>query len=511
MIQDYKQYFAEQTAHSENTAAPKPWSLYVLVFFAVISTAWLLYPSGPIQKAVQAESQEFLLSLPEKDAPKPKFNSRTILVNTESTLNPSDTLANQEKIKVIEDVTPTLTATTAAPAAIITATPEATATATALTEVAPLPKEPEILIHKIKVKPGDTVSGLFSAQNITAAELAKMLQVTAIKKHLSRIRPGQIFEFHTSNGEINKILYHLSLTDYVVFQEKNGSYTQQYFEVPLESKYHHVQANIKSSLFVDGKNAGLSEKLIFQFIDLFGWDIDFTHDIRRGDSFSVIYESKYIKGKKIRDSRIIAARFTNKNQNYHAFLYGKNKPSYYDAKGYGLKKSFLRAPLKYNRISSHFTLGRKHPILHKIRAHKGVDFAAPRGTPVKASGDGRVIFIGWKGGYGRTVILQHGASYKTLYAHLSRYDKNLRKGQKISQGQTIAYVGSSGLATGPHLHYEFHVNNQHQDPLKIKLPRSPSIDTKDAIAFDSFKEKMLLALESPPTSDEVAIVSESWR
>ena len=251
----------------------------------------------------------------------------------------------------------------------------------------------------------------------------------------------------------------------------------------------------------------MSNNVIMELATIFGWDVDFALDIRQGDNFSLIYQEKYLQGKKVGDGDILVARFENHGNTYTAVRYEDKKgySQYFTPKGLSMRKAFLRTPVDFTRISSRFNLSRKHPILHKIRAHKGVDYAASRGTPIKAAGDGKVIFSGRKGGYGRVLILQHGTRYTTLYAHLKAFRKGIRVGKRVKQGQVVAYVGSSGLASGPHLHYEFRVNGSHRDPLKVRLPHAKPIDKKRKEQFLHFAKVMVMRLESHLYGDYYAI------
>jgi murein DD-endopeptidase MepM/ murein hydrolase activator NlpD len=220
---------------------------------------------------------------------------------------------------------------------------------------------------------------------------------------------------------------------------------------------------------------------------IFGWDIDFALELRKGDSFKLLYEEHFLDGNKLRNGPILMAEFNNDGKLFKAVRYQTpdGNTSYYDPDdGRNKKRAFIRTPVKFARISSRFTNGRFHPVLKKWRAHRGVDYAAPTGTPIKAAGNGKVIFRGTKGGYGKTVIIQHGTKYTTLYAHLSKYAKSSKKGRTIKQGQIIGYVGKTGLATGPHLHYEFRVNGVHRNPLTVKLPKADPINSKYRKDFD---------------------------
>ena len=235
-----------------------------------------------------------------------------------------------------------------------------------------------------------------------------------------------------------------------------------------------------------------------ELANIFGWDIDFALDIRKGDNFTVLYEELYRDGEKISDDKIIAADFVNDGKIYRAVRYKNPQTSeseYYTPDGKSMRKAFIRSPVHFSRISSGFNLKRKHPILLNKRPHRGVDYAAKRGTPIYAAGDGKVIFKGKKGGYGKVMILKHGSKYTTLYAHLKTYNRKLKTGSRVKQGQTIAYVGSSGLATGPHLHYEFRVNGVHRNPLTVRLPASNPVPKRYMDDFDQITAPVIAQLD----------------
>lgn len=264
------------------------------------------------------------------------------------------------------------------------------------------------------------------------------------------------------------------------------------------SNYKTVTAHvtIETSLFLDGLDAGLSKELIMQLTDIFAWDIDFATNLRNGDYFTVVYEKKIVNGKETDTDEIIAAQFTNQGSTYTAVRYidEAGNTSYYTPDGQSMQKAFLSTPVDFARISSHFDLKRKHPILNRIRAHKGVDYAARTGTPVKTTGDGEVIFCGRKGGYGQVVIIKHGDRYETLYAHLSNFKRGLQVGNHVKQGDVIGYVGQTGLATGPHLHYEFHVDGVYRNPETVKLPNSLPISKNLLADFKSQTQPFLAQL-----------------
>jgi murein DD-endopeptidase MepM/ murein hydrolase activator NlpD len=337
--------------------------------------------------------------------------------------------------------------------------------------------EPSIAWHTETVKSGDSLSVLFDRAGLSNLVMRRFLNSGKSALQLTKIYPGQKIAFHTSDGQLKGIRYQKSKLHRIEFIQEGGSFVDN--SVVMEPDRHtaYREATIINSLFLAGTDVGLEESLIMDLANIFGWDIDFALDIRANDSFKVLYEEQFMDGEKIGNGPILAAEFTNQKRVYKAVRYtDKNgETNYYTPEGKSMRKAFLRTPVDFARISSHFNLKRKHPILNKIRAHKGTDYAAPTGTPIKAAGNGKVAFAGIKGGYGRTVIIRHGQSYKTLYAHMHKYGRGIKTGQKVKQGQIIGYVGKSGLATGPHLHYEFYKNGAVRNPVRVELPKAKSI------------------------------------
>ena len=246
---------------------------------------------------------------------------------------------------------------------------------------------------------------------------------------------------------------------------------------------------IESSFYLAGLKSDIPESVIMDLAYIFAWDIDFVFDIRVGDKFKLLYETPFVDGQQIESGSILFAEFYNQNNRFTAIRYkGKNKKwEYFNENGGSLEKAFLRAPLDFAYVSSHFNPNRRHPILNTIRAHNGVDYAAKRGTPIRATGEGVIQSAGWKSGYGRTIVIRHGGEITTLYAHLDKYHPGISKGTKVSQGQTIGYVGDSGLATAPHLHYEFKIGEKRTDPLKVALPSASPLEQSNMDQFQIFR------------------------
>ena len=343
---------------------------------------------------------------------------------------------------------------------------------------------PETPSHDYTVSNGDTLSGIFSQAGLRTADLVALTRLE--KAPWRSLRPGQRMVFYTnSDGELAKLVLHRNETHRVVFTRDGRDFTWEQYEAPTQARRAYAQGVIHDSLFIAGRNAGMPDGLTMDLAHIFGWDIDFALDVRRGDRFTVIYEKIYRGGQFLRVGNILAAEFVNRERVYRAVRYttAQGRSDYYTPKGHSMRKAFLRSPLNFTRISSRFSKRRFNPALHKFRAHKGVDYAAPRGTPIWSTGDGKVSFRGTKGGYGKTVIVNHGTRYSTLYAHLRSFAKGVRNGTRVKQGQVIGYVGTTGLSTGPHLHYEFRVNGTHRDPLRVKLPHAKPLPKRELAAF----------------------------
>jgi murein DD-endopeptidase MepM/ murein hydrolase activator NlpD len=374
------------------------------------------------------------------------------------------------------------------------------------------PPEPEW--SSIEISPGENLSVIFDRLGLTPATLEQVMSSGEEAARLERVYPGQSLVFRIEDGELEAIRYEPSVTELLEIVRAESGYESRFATHELDMRTRRAEAAIASSLFVAGQEAGLSDNLIMQLAAIFGWDIDFALDIREGDSFKVLYEERFKDGKKVEEGPILAAEFSNRGKTIRAVRYTApdGSASYYSDTGAAMRKAFLRTPLKFTRISSNFDLRRRHPVLNRIRAHRGVDYAAPTGTAVKATGSGVVTHVGAKGGYGKTVMLRHGGVYGTLYAHLSRYAAGLKRGDRVGQGTIIGYVGTTGLATGPHLHYEFQVNGVHRDPLTVPLPRAEGIAADQLPRFQETTAPLFAELDGTlgPTADRVlAMTGES--
>ncbi|MCB5185650.1 peptidoglycan DD-metalloendopeptidase family protein [Methylobacillus gramineus] len=345
-----------------------------------------------------------------------------------------------------------------------------------------------------QVRRDDTLASLMARLNVQNTEALDFLRHNPEASALaSQLRPGRSIQAQVNeSGELLKLQYQLSATSTLTIERTDSGYQAKTGEPVLEIHSVLKTAEIRSSLFAATDAADIPDSIAIQIAEIFSSDIDFHSDLRKGDRFVVIYEAKYDNGTLVNTGQVLAAEFTNQGKTYKAVMYRnpEGKVAYYTPEGKSLHKSFLRSPLEFTRISSGFTMGRFHPILQRMRAHKGVDLAAPIGTRIKAPADGVVSFVGVKGGYGNVVYLQHASGVSTVYGHLSRFTPGLRSGMKVSQGDIIGFVGMSGMATGPHLHYEFLLNGVHRDPLKVALPAAVPIAPQYKADFFTHSESL---------------------
>ncbi len=391
----------------------------------------------------------------------------------------------------------------------LTATPESTRTGDAdVAGDAAAANTEELTWHKHKVRRGDSLTRIFVKHGVPVREALRVADDPGTEP-LRRLIPGRELRIGLdANGRFAAMTYDVSRFETLRVDAGDEELTVETLETHIDIKEKFVSGTITSSLFEAGSRAGLSDKLILELVAIFGWDIDFALDVRRGDRFIVAYEELFADGEAIGSGDILAAQFVNQGTVHRAVRHvdDEGNTAYFTSEGQSLRGAFLRTPVKLSRITSGFSKRRYHPVLKTWRAHKGVDYGAPTGTPVVATADGRVSTLGRQGGYGRTVVLRHGGAFSTLYAHLSRFRDGLRKGDTVRQGDVIGYVGRSGLATGPHLHYEFREHGVHRDPLTYKGPDRESIPPQHRAVFlaiaDRWIERMARYEETQVASGE---------
>ena len=346
--------------------------------------------------------------------------------------------------------------------------------------------EPEPMGESLNltVQSGDSLELLFRRNDLRLADLAEMTSLSDAREHLRMLRPGDQIEITHDSGNVLSLTRELDEIRMLQIGYDGDRFSAVIVEREVDIRTVGAHSVIENSLFEAGIAAGISDAVTMNMAGIFQWDIDFIQDVRVDDEFTVIHEELWRDGIKLRDGEIVAAEFINRGTSYRAarFVDATGRSDYFTPDGRSVRKAFIRAPVDFTRVSSSFNLNRRHPVLNTIRAHRGVDYAAPSGTPVFAAGDGKIVFRGVQNGYGNTVILQHGGNITTLYAHLSRFAAP-RLGSRVNQGQTIAYVGQSGLATGPHLHYEYRISGVHRNPRTVTLPPADPIPTEHWEAF----------------------------
>jgi murein DD-endopeptidase MepM/ murein hydrolase activator NlpD len=324
-----------------------------------------------------------------------------------------------------------------------------------------------------RVQRGDTITELLRRLNVDDIAASNYLRKDRSAESLQQLSPGKDIQAETrADGGLISLRYLNNSGSQIIIEKKDHSFSTRTLSAQTEKRILMRTGDINSTLFAATDTAGLSDVAASQLADIFSGDIDFHRDLRKGDKFSVIHEVNYSNGEPVSTGKILAAEFINQGRQYRAlyFAMDKNHGSYFSPDGRSMRKAFLRSPIEFSRVSSGFKLSRFHPVLNKWKAHKGVDYAAATGTKVKVTADGIISFVGKQGGYGNVVMVNHQGRYSTVYGHLSRFASGLHLGQRVTQGEIIAYVGQTGLATGPHLHYEFKIKGQQHDPLRVALP-----------------------------------------
>ena len=337
-----------------------------------------------------------------------------------------------------------------------------------------------------RVRRGDTIGSVLARLGVDDPEAALFLRTDPAARPLFQLRPGKALRVETDGaGRLETLRFVAGKGELLSIERRDGGFAAASSPAPVEVRWEMASGVIASSLFAAADASGLPDAVTLQLADVFGADIDFYHDLRRGDRFAVVYEMRYLDGEPLGAGRIVAAEFAHRGDVARAFLWrdATGVESYYTAEGAALRKAFLRSPMELSRVTSGFSGARFHPILQTWRAHKGVDYAAPVGTPIRATASGKVLFAGVQNGYGNTVHIQHRGAFSTIYAHLSRIAPDVKPGARVVQGDVIGSVGQTGWATGPHLHYEFRVDNEPRDPLTVALPNGEPLSPASRSAF----------------------------
>ena len=355
-------------------------------------------------------------------------------------------------------------------------------------------------IIEVVVGRNDTLDAIFRRMALNKSDLAAIRNLPGIRQSLDFLKPGDSIKLTHTDGDIKELTRKVSETQTLDVVRQDSGFEAKMIDNPVQIRVRTARATIDSSLFQAAGAADISDTVALKLANVFAWDIDFVLDIREGDRFTAVYEQIFQDGKYLRDGEVLAAEFVNNGKVYRAvrFVADDGHAGYYSPAGLAMRKAFLRAPLEFTRVSSAFNPHRRHPILNLIRGHMGTDYAAPIGTPVHAAGDGHVSFVGQRGGYGNAIVLSHGANISTLYGHMSRFARNIHVGTRVQQGEVIGYVGMTGLATGPHLHYEYLTNGVHRNPQTVQLPGAEPLRAQDLQRFREMAAPLLADLAPPP-------------
>ena len=351
----------------------------------------------------------------------------------------------------------------------------------------------------VVVNRNDTMDRLFRRLELNLGDLATLRNLPELRSQVDRLKPGELLRFTHRDGELVGLERKLSDSETLKVTRDASGFITDVLENPLEVRTRTASATIQNSLFQAAADAQLSDRVAFDLAEIFQYDIDFVLDIQQGDRFTVIYEEVLQDGVPLRIGNILAAKFVNDGREYRAVRYvdEAGHGQYFSPEGKSLRKAFIRAPVQFSRVSSRFNPSRRHPVLNRIRAHKGVDYAAPVGTPVRAAGEGRVRFAGKQGGYGNVIELEHGSGVVTVYGHLSRFASKLHRGQHVDLAQVIGFVGQTGLATGPHLHYEYRIRGVHKNPQTVPLPDAEPIPDSERDSFFVATASLVNSLDLP--------------
>lgn len=351
--------------------------------------------------------------------------------------------------------------------------------------------------HQEDIRRGDTIAAILNRLEISDQDSVGFLNAARGSRAMRQLKPGETVHAQiTADGELLTLRYFFGNEELFLMEKTDDEFKMTEQPIVLDTQVHMKSGVINSSLFAATDSAGIPNHIAMQLTEIFASEIDFYRDLRRDDRFTVVYETFSDNGKRAKTGRVLAVEFVNKGKSHQAvyFKASNGADGYYTPQGESLRKAFLLSPLAFSRISSGFTNARFHPVLKEWRAHRGIDYAAPTGTPVKATASGIVAFSGSQKGYGNLVVLKHNGKYETAYGHLSRFASGLSKGKRVNQGEVIGYVGSTGMATGPHLHYELRVDGLQRDPTKVMLPTAPPIEKKDLNTFQKETQSLVARL-----------------
>ncbi len=351
----------------------------------------------------------------------------------------------------------------------------------------------------VLIKQGDNLKKIFIRAKLSLDDYASIIQLPLVKQYLAKLNPDQhIYLLLNKEKHIDKLIYMIDHAHYLELINTKKGFIANVITIKLTEKMILAKGTIHQSFALAAHNAGLTDQTIMSLSNIFAWDINFSRETQPGDQFVVLYNGYFDHNKKVKTGNIVAAEFINHNKKLYAIRYKtpRGKIGYFTPMGHSLRRAFLRVPIKYEFISSPFNSKRMHPILHIVRPHEGVDLAANTGTPIHATADGKITFRGRRGGFGKVIFVQNGEHISTVFGHMSRFNSRFHVGSYVKEGQVIGYVGQTGLATGPHLHYEFHVNGVPENPMKVKLPDAESIPKKELKTYLAYAKTIVKRLDN---------------
>jgi murein DD-endopeptidase MepM/ murein hydrolase activator NlpD len=379
-----------------------------------------------------------------------------------------------------------------------------TAPVAAIKKPAPAPKEELITV---KTRSGDSLATVFNRLRFSPQTLQTILRDNPRTKAFSKLKTNEQLQFVIKNHVLEKLTLPISPTQYMVITRNGTHYKSTINSYKTTTHNHYITATVRGSLYNTAKRSNVPYKLIQQMTEIFAWDINFAKEVRDGDQFTIIYKAFFIEDRVVGTGEIVALSYRNRGKTYQAVLHTNRAghSNYYNPQGVSLKNAFNRYPVRFSHISSTFSLSRYHPILHYKRAHRGVDLAAPIGTPIFATGDGAIELIGRQSGYGNMIKIKHSQNYSSIYGHMLRFQKGLSRGSFVKRGQVIGYVGQTGLASGPHCHYEFHINHQPKNPTTVALPRGEAIPAREMASFRANASTLLAQLKLYEKGDKTRV------
>jgi murein DD-endopeptidase MepM/ murein hydrolase activator NlpD len=484
-------------------AFPKFHALLVCALSLLLAIAILIPESGEDSDGIADTVVQLEMPRTEPDAATPPAAADRDTAGSAPDIQP-DTPRTRVTPASLRRLIPLRASETEAAVALLSARPDEESVVVPLR----IAEEPDERVRSIKVRPGDSLSVIFKREGLSSRDIHELVNGDPLGKRLRNIYPGHEMKFTLAeDGSLLKLAYTPTALQTLEFEKVGSAFKGREIIVEPERTTAYKHGIIDQSLFLASQRVGLPDSLTMRLAQIFQWDIDFVLDIRRGDEFHLVYEELYLGEEFIGYGDILAAEFVNQGRSHRAIRYTDTDghTEYYGPQGTSMRQAFIRAPVEFTRVSSEFNMRRVHPLFNRAAPHRGIDYAAPTGTPILAAGDGRIMTASRTEANGNYVVIQHGDKFTTKYLHMSKFGRGIKSGIKVRQGQVIGYVGATGWATGPHLHYEFLVNGVHQNPRTVKLPNSMPIPAKELPRFNDRAKPLLALLEDYKQQVQLAL------